>query len=525
MKLLVVDDQFRVVEGILRGVRWKKLKIDQVFSALNVFRAKEILEKEHIDILLCDIEMPAQNGLELIRWIKDRGMPVRCIILTAHADFGYAKIALKLGCVDYILQPASYQAIEESVSKAVKQVEESEHKEKLESLGLAYGKRKKEIFRSWFRGCLRGIAGESFRRMPEESEAFWVPRSDQKIWLAMIQLLRWTDIKTWETGLMADTMENIAAEVFETYGQMTVVVPVDPIYFAVFIWGDQEMDGETVFCQLQFISSVYQQFMKCEMAIYIREPEKFGKIAEQWKLLETASEDNVAMNGGVYLERKREQKDHQYQTPELKKWAGLLRDGYAAAVEKEACQYLDSLSRAGTIDRKILRQFYQDFLQVAYHAAESGNSYLKELFSTQEEFQIYLDGMHSVDQMKKLIHYIARNFNCQDPAERPKDLVDKVKNYILDHLDQDMKRDDLAAFVHVHPDYLTRIFKKETGMTLKEFVIRSKMEESKILLTTTLLPVNIIAAKVGYFNFSHFSYTYKKVMGVSPQEERTGGTE
>ena len=94
--------------------------------------------------------------------------------------------------------------------------------------------------------------------MPEESEAFWVPRSDQKIWLAMIQLLRWTDIKTWETGLMADTMENIAAEVFETYGQMTVVVPVDPIYFAVFIWGDQEMDGETVFCQLQFISSDYQ---------------------------------------------------------------------------------------------------------------------------------------------------------------------------------------------------------------------------------------------------------------------------
>ena len=52
MKLLVVDDQFRVVEGILRGVRWKKLKIDQVFSALNVFRAKEILEKEHIDILV-----------------------------------------------------------------------------------------------------------------------------------------------------------------------------------------------------------------------------------------------------------------------------------------------------------------------------------------------------------------------------------------------------------------------------------------------------------------------------------------
>ena len=43
-----------------------------------------------------------------------------------------------------------------------------------------------------------------------------------------------------------------------------------------------------------------------------------------------------------------------------------------------------------------------------------------------------------------------------------------------------------------------------------------------MLLRTTSLPISFIAAKVGYCNFSHFSYTYKKVLGITPQEERQG---
>jgi two-component system response regulator YesN len=74
--------------------------------------------------------------------------------------------------------------------------------------------------------------------------------------------------------------------------------------------------------------------------------------------------------------------------------------------------------------------------------------------------------------------------------------------------------------VHLNADYLTRIFKKETGSTVKEYITSEKMKEAKRLLRTTQLPVSFIAAKLGYCNFSHFSYTFKKVMGYTPQEER-----
>lgn len=59
-------------------------------------------------------------------------------------------------------------------------------------------------------------------------------------------------------------------------------------------------------------------------------------------------------------------------------------------------------------------------------------------------------------------------------------------------------------------DYLARIFKKNTGMTLNDYIINEKMEVARNLLITTKLPVGLIAMKVGYSNFSYFSKLYKK---------------
>ena len=58
------------------------------------------------------------------------------------------------------------------------------------------------------------------------------------------------------------------------------------------------------------------------------------------------------------------------------------------------------------------------------------------------------------------------------------------------------------------------------GVSLKEYIIQQKMKHAQVMLRTTTLPVNLIAAKVGYPNFSHFLFTYKKEMGITPQMDR-----
>lgn len=126
MKILIVDDQPDVVKGILSGVNWERVGVDAAFGAHSGEEAKQVLQEEHIDILLCDIEMPGENGLEFFSWVRERYQDVKCIFLTAHADFTYAQKALKLEAADYLLQPASYAGVESSILRVSERIREEQ---------------------------------------------------------------------------------------------------------------------------------------------------------------------------------------------------------------------------------------------------------------------------------------------------------------------------------------------------------------------------------------------------------------
>jgi len=127
MNVLIVDDQPEVVESMVTGVNWKKIPVEQVFTAYSVKEAQSVFERERIDVLLCDIEMPPTNGFALLRWAQERFSGVVCIFLSAHAEFEYAQEAVKLGSFDYILQPAPYAEIEAAVERAAGKVREAEN--------------------------------------------------------------------------------------------------------------------------------------------------------------------------------------------------------------------------------------------------------------------------------------------------------------------------------------------------------------------------------------------------------------
>ena len=133
MNVLIVDDQPEVVESMKTGVNWARLGAEQVFTAYSVKEARGIFERERIDILLCDIEMPPTNGFVLLRWVQERFSGVVCIFLTAHAEFEYAQEAVKLGSFDYILQPAPYAEIEAAVERAACKVREAENERRYEA--------------------------------------------------------------------------------------------------------------------------------------------------------------------------------------------------------------------------------------------------------------------------------------------------------------------------------------------------------------------------------------------------------
>lgn len=122
MNILIVDDQPSVLASLTTTINWKSVGIDQVYSASSTLAAKNIIDKESIQILLTDIEMPVENGLELVRWLRKKELAVECILLTSHTDFSYAKKGIELGVVDYVVQPASNAAILAAVEKVISKI-------------------------------------------------------------------------------------------------------------------------------------------------------------------------------------------------------------------------------------------------------------------------------------------------------------------------------------------------------------------------------------------------------------------
>ncbi len=524
MKLLIVDDQPGVVEGLIHGVKWYDMGFVSVLTALNALEAKALLKNYTIDILLCDIEMPMESGLGLVSWIREQNYETRCIFLTAHAKFSYAQEAIKLGGFDYIIQPAPYSEIRRVVQNAIDDVKASAKKDELYSMGKVFRDQEPCIRANVLRNFLMGSQNQLDFQALEKLKS--LPARDKNGYLILIQILRW-QIATdkWEGTLLAVAFGNIINELFEEYNQIAVVAYMSDNIFSLVLQNQDDGDVlniEILSRQMIYLNSVCEQYIKCSIASYVGGPMPVRNMVELWPQLKEMESDNVALKTGVYQLEQQKEKPDIFKAPQIKRWSGLLREGYALAMEEEANQLLNKLLDSGQMNASTLKSFYQDFIHMLYNAIEDSENLINELFRTTEGLELYRDGMRSVDHMKRLIHYVAVHFNCGKQPIDQKFIVNQVIEYINENLEREIRRDELADYVHLNADYLTRIFKRETGHTIKEYVIIQRMQEARSLLRTTALPVSIIAAKMGYCNFSHFSFTYKKILGITPQEERQG---
>ena len=482
MKLLIVDDQSTVVQGLLHCTNWAAMGFTVVDTALNAVDAKASLLRQEAEVMLCDIEMPMESGLDLLDWLRQRGMTTRCIFLTAHAEFRYAQEALRLGGFDYIMQPAPYEQVADAVSRALDNVKEEWAALELQSRGAVFDDQKKEIVETMLRGFLLGNApGSSLTAFEELS---LVPRRERECWVALMQPLRWKQgEEPWELSLLSTAVGNMSSEVFTPLQVLSVTVAIPAEQCLVLVLQSrvgEPLEADYITRQLNYLQSACAQYIHCEAAFYPEGPQPFE------------------------------------QAPEI--YQKLLQAGCAQAMEQEACQLLDKLTANNQLNSQTLRYFYQDFMQMLFSLPEKKRQ--DDMFREPEALELYRNGMKTVPDMKALVHYVASVWDSET-EENSQSTVEIIMAYIAEHLENELRREELAEAVHLNPDYMARLFKKETGMNLKDYIIQQKMQEAQSLLCTTNLPISLIAAKVGYTNFGHFSTSYKKFYHKTPQEERS----
>lgn len=523
MNVLIIDDQVNVVNGMVRGVDWKKLRIDKVYTANNAEQAREILTKEKIDIMLCDIEMPGDDGLSLFRWTKAYDSRVECIFLTAHADFEFAKEALRLGSCDYILQPAPYKDIEEAIQKVILKIERKAENLKYSSYGKSIWESKNLFLEGFLKDWLSGNEID-IKTVIENLRKFQINvTASTEAAYGILQIISWNETsEKLESRLLKYAFSNILSELLEKYCIKVLLMQTEAETYGLLLYRDetdvknrQSIPYTQVKKELEKFIGLCMEFYGCMAACYLSDFSQVSHISKLQQAVKNLQRDNVMLCGGVYCPKKNFEIKHQGMDIKMDSWPRKLAGGETDEVKKDALQWLDN--KNWNFD--ILKQFYMEFMQIVFKACEQSNRSNYEIFEEKGNFEEFLTAYHSVDTMKKMVIQVTDFFQRQC-IQNDDNYVENVIQYIHCNIEKDIQRKDLAAVVNLNEDYLSRIFKKEKGIALKEYIILEKMRTAQNLLVNTNFSVSMIGAKVGFDNFSYFSQTYKKIMGKTPTEER-----
>ena len=120
------------------------------------------------------------------------------------------------------------------------------------------------------------------------------------------------------------------------------------------------------------------------------------------------------------------------------------------------------------------------------------------MFREPEALELYRNGMKTVPDMKALVHYVASVWD-NETEESSQSTVEIIMVYIAEHLENELRREELAEAVHLNPDYMARLFKKETGLNLKDISFSRKCRRPRACSAQPICH-QLIAAKVGYTN-------------------------
>lgn len=100
------------------------------------------------------------------------------------------------------------------------------------------------------------------------------------------------------------------------------------------------------------------------------------------------------------------------------------------------------------------------------------------------------------------------------------EIIRKAMTYINNHYKEDINIKDVASYVHLNHSYFSTLFKKETGQTFSEYLLKNRIEESKLLLANTDMGILDISLAIGLSSQSYFTKIFKKKTGITPNQYR-----
>lgn len=124
-RVVLIDDENIIVEGLRRVVRWADYNCQVVGTACDAEEGTRLIRELQPHILFTDIRMPGRDGLAMVAALRSEYPDMQVAILTGYRDFAYAQEAIRLGVTRFLLKPSKMEEIKEALTAMVERLDKN----------------------------------------------------------------------------------------------------------------------------------------------------------------------------------------------------------------------------------------------------------------------------------------------------------------------------------------------------------------------------------------------------------------
>ena len=526
MNLILVDDEAISIETLQDGMDWHKLGIDNVFKAMSMKKACQLFQSEQIDIMICDIEMPQNNGLELLKWLRENNYQVVSIFLTGHADFKYAKKAIELRSMEYLLKPISFEKLGEIILKAVEEVKSNHEKLETKQFADKWYENKPKRLRNFWRDIVMTYPSSTLNEIVHIGANQNISVRKESVYIPLLVASKQSFYKTRSQVAKKDTdirLSNIHLSIYEK--SIAPLIFINSRKAVIILEKGNEKDIKDEIENIKFLSSLFIEKVNDNFNIVlsciIGDICSADNLSKQFSRLLNMEESNVCDESCIMLLSEKANSYQKYNRPDIKLWAKYLKQNKLNTLEEKIDSYFEEQKKTGNLNLTILNQFQYDYIQMIYAQLEGNDISNYVIFNSQEDEELFAKAIISIANIKEWIKYVnAKTASYLTVQNNMENIIEEIKKYLDKNIYNDISRNDIAEEVNLNPEYLSRFFHKETGVHLIKYIQNEKVKKSKKLLCETDFGIGEIASMLGYSNFAYFSQLFKNITGFSPNAYR-----
>lgn len=519
VKIIIADDEERICQLIEALIDCDVLHMEVVGIAHNGLEACELVREREPDILITDIRMPGYSGLELIEKVKAQEENLEIIIISGYAHFSYAQTAIKFGVGDYLLKPINKDELTGTLQKLGERIRDrrkvAEDRQRIQQ--------KSEADIRLFRMNLinRLVEENAWQPSLEELREKYHLCVEEGVFQGFILKVDCDgEVSPAGADLILDKVQSLLENSLRTRCK-ELVVSAKGSACTGFLNYESERTEEIrrIFrdClnQLEGEKSILGPVMFT--AALGTAKKDAGELPESVAQAALIIEDRLLKGTGKLLERV-PTASAIYEQNILEKYVRQIVHAIEVMSAEEAEDAAAQMRRT-ILEVRDVKGF--EVRELIYSAARLFLSQVevKNRAETLKEFEERCSLCGSMDGLLARLTALQREHVEEMRKRHEADTVRPVrmaKQYIQNHFSEPITQEEVSGAVGLSAAYFSALFKKVEGEGFAKYLIGVRMEQAKVLLRETNIPVSKICQQVGYNDLKHFTHTFEKATGVKP---------